>query len=836
MFSKSLLLIIALATPLRGEDAAGHLRLGDEALAAGLWEIAAGHYEAGLSSPSLNESTRAQATLRLAETRLRDGRPSEALELLEGPLAAGHPEAPFWHGQALAAMGRTEEAIEALTPLTGDPLAPFHAEAVFSIANLELGLGDEDEALRTLEFLDETDDAAVAAKVRLREVEILLDAGRVAKAREVFPAATEVGPWDAPLHAFLEAMILLRENRPADAAALFRNLIERPQGQSYARYHLAATGLAEALLGAGQANEAVAFIVSFLQDHPSSPRVEVLFHLLLQTASRYPETARNVLEALATWTKQGDLPVLGPIPVSGSGATAVWPSNGSQDEIVVHALLTRALILRGTGTPEALAECLRLLTRLRLEFPAHPLAVRSLVELALIEMDAGSSDAARAILETVREVSGESPLHGRAAFLEGRIVRKAGDEAAASRLFAEASRHLPDDLAPAARFNALVLAPAGEDAEETAADPEIAADVRLERALSHADAAERITAIEEFLIANPQHARAPEARLAAAEAALAIAPPDLSLARAQLDTLAAGPEASAALDPSRLAMVRLRLADLGGDTEAAIAIARDIGTRFPDTPAAADAAFVLGRSLFRSEAYNEARLVLEQVAATTPDTARAEAAMLLAARSAALVPTSQSQQEALALFRKVIDGKGPLAPVAMLENARLMIDMNRLSEAEEFLRGWFEPMEKSDPMRLPAGLLLGEAIYARGSSDPESLPAALAVYDSLLEEAGPHSALYNRLQYLRGRALEQIPDERAAFSAYYSVLETGEAPAEWHYFELCGFRALALLEKAGRWPAAIACARRIASFNGPRSAEAAERASQLQLSHMIWEE
>ena len=836
MISRSLLLMIVLATTLRGADAAGHLRLGDEALAAGLWEIAADHYEAGLDAPSLDESARATATIRLAEARLRDGRPAEAMDQLEKPAAAAHPEALFWIGQAMAAMGKTGEAIESLTPLANDPLAPFHAEAVFTIANLAWARGDEAAALRTLELLDESDDAVLASRARLREVEVLLDAGRVAEARAALPAVSEVGPWDAPLQAFLEAMILLRENRPQDAVVLFRNLIERPQGQTHARYHLAATGLAEALLAAGQANEAAAFIVSFLQDHPESPRLDVLFQLLRQAAAQNPETGRFVLEALAAWTSQSDLPVLGPIPVSGSGAVAAWPSGGQRGEIAAHALLARALILRQSGTPENLAECRRLLTRLRLEFPAHPLASRSLFELARIEIDTGRTAAARALLDTVREVSMETPLRGRAAFLEGRIDREAGNKTAASRLFSVASRHLPDDLATAARFNALVLAPPGEKTEETAADPEIEADVRLERALAQADAAARINAIEEFLIANPEHARAPEARLAAAEAALAIAPPDLSLARAQLDTLAAAPEQSAALAPSRLAMVRLRLADLDGDNEAAIAIARDIGTRFPDTPAAADAAFMLGRSLFRSEVYNEARLVLEQVAATSRDSARAEAAMLLAARSAALVPTSQSQQEALALFRKVIDGNGPLAPVAMLENARLMIDMNRLSEAEEFLRGWFEPMEKSDPMRLPAGLLLGEAIYARGSADPESLPAALAVYDSLLDEAGAHSALYNRLQYLRGRTLEQIPDERAAFSAYYSVLETDQPPAEWHYFELCGFRALALLEKAGRWPAAIACARRIASFNGPRSAEAAERASQLQLSHMIWEE
>lgn len=832
----SLLLLASLATSLSGGEPADRLQRGEEALAAGLWEIAASHYEAALSSPSLDESAQAAATLRLAEALLRDGRPSETLELLGQPTAAAHPETALWKGLAMAAIGKTAEAIGILTPLTADPQVPFHAEAVFTIANLQLAQGDRAAALYTLGLLNDSDDSALASKARLREVEVLLDAGRISEARAALPATASVSPWDAASQAFLEAMILLRENRATDAAALFRSLIERPQGQSLERFNLAATGLAGALLAAGEANQAAAFIISFLQDHPSSPQLDGLFHMLQQAAARSPETSRVVLDALAAWTPQSDIPALGLIPLIESGATAAWPSNAPRNIIAAHAMLTRALILRNAGTPEALAECRRLLTRLRLEFPAHPLVGRSLVELARINLAAGKPNAARSILDSVREVSGNQPIHGYAAFLKGRMEHEAGDDLSASRLFEEASRHLPDDLAPTARFNALVLAPAEDQTRETTTNPQIAADVRLERALSQADAAARLSAIDEFLIAHPDHARAPEARLAAAEAALAIVPTDLSLARAQLDTLATDPQKSAALDPSRLAMVRLRLADLAGDTEAAITIAREIGTRFPDTSAAADAAFVLGRSLFRNETYNEARLVLEQVAATTPNPARAEAALLLAARSAALVPSSQSQQEALALFRKVIDAKGPLAPIAVLENARLMIDMNRLAEAEHFLRGWFGPMQKSDPMRLPTGLLLGEAIYARGSADPDSLPSALAVYDSLLEEAGPHSPLYNCLKYLRGRTLEQIPDERAAFSAYYSVLESDHPPAEWHYFELSGFRALALLEKTGRWPAAIACARRIASFKGPRSAEAAERANQLQLSHMIWEE
>ena len=173
-----------------------------------------------------------------------------------------------------------------------------------------------------------------------------------------------------------------------------------------------------------------------------------------------------------------------------------------------------------------------------------------------------------------------------------------------------------------------------------------------------------------------------------------------------------------------------------------------------------------------------------------------------------------------------------------------MIHMNRLDEATTFVREWYDSLAENEPLHLPAGLLLGEAIYAQGAANPDSLTEALAIYDQLLVHTEELPTVFNRLQYLRGKTLEQIPDEKdpsqkrekQAFTAYYSALEAASPPTEWYYLELCGFRALALLEKAGRWPAAIACAQKIASFKGPRAQEAATRASELQLKHMIWED
>ena len=277
---------------------------------------------------------------------------------------------------------------------------------------------------------------------------------------------------------------------------------------------------------------------------------------------------------------------------------------------------------------------------------------------------------------------------------------------------------------------------------------------------------------------------------------------------------------------------------------AIIAAAQAIIDTYPNQPAAAEAAFVLGRSQFQAGNYNPARLVLEKLAAADNDPIRAQAAWLLAARSAALGGTEASKKEALILFDKTIECGGPVTGIAVLEKSRHLIDLARSSDAVDQLRGWLAGLPAGDPLLLPSGLLLGEALSAQGESNPESRIQALAVYDKLLDQAKSHPALLNRLQYLRGRTLELMPDEmdptkkreKQAFQVYYSVLETTTPPVEWEYFELCGFRALELLEKAGRWHPAINVAKKIASFKGPRADEAASRASEIQLKQMIFED
>lgn len=853
------LFLLAQQPSLLGQGLAALTRQGDDALSDGLWEVAELHFRECLADPSLTGEAKSTIVVRLAESLIRAGNPTEALELLGHSVVANNPETPFWKAQALAGQNHFSEAAGMFSELLANPGSPHRTETGFTLASLQLALGQADAALDSLATILPEADAATQAEIQLYRVEILLDLKRAADARQAMPSAQAIAVADRPLAAFLEARLLLDEGRHTDAEAGFQALVNHPQGQSLTRHHLAAIGLADAIAAQGNPDASAKSLLAFLEEHTDSPVLDAIFQRLLQWLPKKPAATDPILERVGQWITPPVLPVIGPIATTptdtGSAAAGAWPTDTAPDELtdlLAFSIYTRAVGLHRMATPESRAEAKLLLHRLRVENPGHPAASRALYQLARWLLDAGSTDQAFAILDTFRDTAKSPALQGEAAFLKARVACQNGDSKQAIQLFDEAAIALTGDQARAAKLQAAITRLRSGDLRGTTLiqqqggppDTALEADLELERALSSTPASAARSALEEFLTRFPDHARAPEARLAALEAALASVPPDLAFAKAQSEILTAAAEKSVALPAPRLALARLHLSDLSNDSAAAIAAAQSIIDTYPAEPAAEEAALTLGRNLFQTGSYNPARLVLEKLAAAAPNPARAQAAWLLAARSAALGGTPQSKEEALILFDKAIETQGPVSSIAALEKARHLIDIYRLAEASAFLAKWTKSLPADDPLHLPAGLLLGEALYAQGSGNPASLVEALAVYDKLLAHAKTHPALFNRLQYLRGTTLEQLPDEKdpakkrekQAFQAYHSVLETTTPPAEWEYFERCGFRALALLEKAGRWPVAITVAKKIASFKGPRAEEAATRASQLQLKHMIWED
>ena len=119
-------LMLALAcAPARGQGAADDMRKGSESLAAGLWEIAAFHYERSLHDSKLETEQSARAAIGLAEAWIRAGKAAEALDLLEQSVARKHPEQPFWKGQALAASGLL------VAKVGGRPVRPYQPQGIW---------------------------------------------------------------------------------------------------------------------------------------------------------------------------------------------------------------------------------------------------------------------------------------------------------------------------------------------------------------------------------------------------------------------------------------------------------------------------------------------------------------------------------------------------------------------------------------------------------------------------------------------------------------------------------------------------------------------------------
>ncbi len=142
-------------------------RKGDEALAAGLWEVAEMHFRQGLADASLTPEAKSNVAIRLAESLIRSGNPVEALEILGQSFVEKDPETPFWKALALVGQNRISEAAGILSARLADPTAPYRTETSLTLASLQLALDQPEAALATLTALVPEADAAALAGVQL---------------------------------------------------------------------------------------------------------------------------------------------------------------------------------------------------------------------------------------------------------------------------------------------------------------------------------------------------------------------------------------------------------------------------------------------------------------------------------------------------------------------------------------------------------------------------------------------------------------------------------------------------------------------------------------------
>ena len=825
---------------------------GLDALSASLWEIAAVRFETALATPDLDPKARPEILLRLAETRIRNGEPDAALIWLADPALATRPELPFWKAQALAAAGQFNDALALLDEKATADDAPHFREALFTRAALKRALGDLPGAVEALNLLIKDRNAATALRARLQAAAILLDLGDAEKALTATPPPTaRMTPVQAVEADLLRARAQLEKGEHQAATGIFTALLQKEDPAFKAVQHDAAVGLARAQLAAGNREAATDGLLAFIEQQRTSPRIGQAFPVLLDCLPGQPAPDDVILTRLREWCPPP--PLKSPIGITmGDDAASAWPTSAAEpDELGTQSLYHLALGLRREGSDESKARARQALTRLRIEYPAHPLAERALLEASRWDLADGRKEQAAAALAALEGSSSAPTLRAEASLSAASTAFTAGDFALAAGELEKASALLDGDARRDVSLNQAVARLAMGDlpgfqtlATAGANDISLVIDLALERALfltSRRDPG-AMASLDRFILDHPSHPRLPEARLAAAHAALDATPPDPAFAKAQLDNLSESQATE--LSPATLALAKIRLATREKRHADAAALAESFLKALPEDPRSPEIHFELGQAFFENGDYNKARLELEKFATAHPESPAAAPALLRAARAAVLVATPEAKVESLVLFDKIIAAKGDLADAARLEKARVL---DHPQAAKELLP-WFQSMKKEHPLRLIAGLHLCDALYNSAGTDPGPMQQALATYEDLLAGLAADSPERFKIQYYRGRVLEQLPDPKnpsekrlqEALDVYFSVLQAAakQAPADWQWVDMCGVRARTLLENQQRWEAAIAIAEQHAKLHGTSklAKDAADRAKVLKLEHFIFDE
>lgn len=819
--------------------------LGIDALSGQLWDVAAARFKDALEAEDLEPAERQDLLLRLAEAQIRSGKAESAIKTLADTVLAEHPAVPFWKGQALTVAGRFSQAIETFQAGATDAKAPHRSEALLTQAGLQRAIGDIDGSLASVDTLLKSDSSSTRA--RLLKANLLLDEGRAEEALKVIPADAKLAGSSATEAKFLRAQALLANNQYEDAAAIFNSLIESPKDQTLNRHHAAYLGLARSQLELGDTAAAADGLLAFIQQNPKSPRLDEAFGLLMDCVPAQPTPNDAILTRIREWIPKVRLSSPA-IPSSSERAAASWPFiEPERNPLAPEAMFHLALGLRREDSIDSRSAARRLLNRLRLEYPKHPLIARVLLEVGRWDLEDGRREQAAAHFAALESLANVHPeLRAQGLTLEGTARFKENDFEGAADLFKKAASLLEDEQRSTARLNAATsLLASGsvaafDDLAKVVDDPELQDQLSLERGLFLASERDpgALPALRAFVERHPDHPRLPEARLHAALAALDAIPADVEFAREQLSSLSE--ETRLTLPADQLALAEIHLHNQVGEWAEAAERAKAYLENHKEGDLYLSIQFEQGKALFQNKDYNAARLVLEKLALEAPDSPQAAAALLLSARAAAEGATPQSQTESINLFNKLIESDSPFADVARLEKADMLIHrLSQLDDAIETLDPWFKKMKKDDPLLLSVGLLLGEALFARAEDDDAILGQALTVYDRLLADLAQDSPARSSILYRKGMTLEQFEDrEDEALDCYVGVVQVaGETSrADWKSVELCGFSALRILEKREQWAAAKKFAKRIADLKGPRSEEAADRAKTLGLEHMIWDD
>lgn len=803
-----------------------------------------------LARKDLDTTARATLLTLLGESEVRAGMPGLALKTLDEPLLRDISPAHLWRSYALVQMGRYRDAIGELEKIDR---ANMRENADLQTGKLLLALGDANDARPILEPLLESKDTSIQKEAKLQLTSVALSQDRLDDAGALLENISPENPVEESLVRYLGGRLQLAKGERLSAVGTFQTLINDPEIRKKLPaplFHEATVALADSLALGGNESAAVDSLIETLNKNPNPPNLDAIFARLRAWAGKTDTTA--LIARISKWAPPLPKPPENPlIKNSGSAQTIIPPASAALPPTTpvqprsLYSLSFLATIQLESDDPDQRRAGRRRVAQLLLISPSgSPLVNRSLLELGILDLKEKKFEQALSIFSLFDDGKAAPETKAYAKALAAKAAFAIEQPTKASQLFLEAeeiAREIrQDELGSLAALNAgitLLTSTRSKELDEITRNldsPEARSFLILERGLflsSKKDPTARDLLIS-FLKKFPDNPRTREAALALAESAIFTPPFDLELAREKISPLKFDLQSESDLEARRL-LVLLAL-------NTGIQQAQDFLSKAPSHPSAPRILFQLGQTYRKpgqekGRGPGKANYQFELLIEKYPESEFADAARYLSAVTSIALKTESANKKAIDHFRKLIAQKGVLANEAAINLCSLLIDRNQqeaaIDEIEIFLED--EKMPDSDRRRF---LVLG----ADASNQVGQHENALRFYDRLLELKDLPVSTRNQAQYIRGQALEKLGRNVQALESYYEVINRNFDPEsttslEWKWYDKCGIEgALALLEKEGRWKAAIQLAEKIGRSGSPRAKDAKEIAERIGLEHFIY--
>lgn len=701
-----------------------------------------------------------KARYQLGQVQLGAGRAAEAVAAFEAleratPQSPLIPEARLGRAEALARLGRRDEADALLRPLIAEAPRSLAAGAAYALGLSQLQRGQAAEARATFDdALTRLPGAANAPALLFRSAEAAQKEGRLDDARARFHRMVQTYPTDpwADDALLLAAGLALKARDTGAArslAASFPGRFPRNPLQADARLIEA-----RAALDGGQPKAAIDLLNTLLtgdQPGPATAQAGRYYLGLAYRADGQTAKAAEILDALATTPAApiatdaqflvGQAHVEAGRFAEAAPAMEKYLASKPDGEVADHAWAYLAIARAELGQADAARQALEELTR---RFPKSTALARTRLRLAETALARKQLAAAAELFRPV--AVGDDPALRPSAFSGlGWALLQDKKPAEAAAAFDALLKGFPDDpLAPEA---ALALGRARDDAGQTD---------------------EALAAYALVLDRHPKSDQAAPAALARARL-LAKADRPAEAASAFERLLKDYPDGAGQTRDALLAARGWALLE-AGQPAVADGVFRGLLDEFPDSPFAADARLILAESAFQAKQYDDVVLLLEPLVAIG---ARVEARL--------------AQPALYRLGRTQVERKD--WPTAARTFARLVADFpdGTFHREAQFWKAEVS-FQADDPREAEAAFAAVTAEAASGSGPPEAWVAtarlrrvqclvllerweeALAAAEAMQADA-PDPAQKAELDYARGRALQGLARFDEARSSYQTVIE-----------------------------------------------------------------